>query len=143
MTVETHTYPLPTDTRHVRIESRQYEIFNFDLGEGIIRGRAVVAAIIVFGWVILAAIAGVPLISQFGPACYLGPPALLAFFALRTDNGGRPAYALWWDYLRYFLRRNQPIVPRITGDAQAPAFTVQASFTVLDVEKIKPARGTA
>ena len=140
--MDTHSYPLPTDTRHVRIESRQYEIFNFDLGEGIVRSRAVVAAIIVLGWVIIAAIAGVPLLSQFGPACYLGPPALLAFFALRTDNGGRPAYALWWDYLRYFLRRGNPIVPRITGDEQAPAFTVRASFTVIDVEKIKPARGT-
>jgi hypothetical protein len=140
--VEHHSYPLPTDTRHVRIESRQYEIFNFDLGEGIVRSRAVVAAIIVLGWVIIAAIAGVPLLNQFGPACYLGPPAVLAFFALRTDNGGRPAYALWWDYLRYFLRRGRPIVPRITGDEQAPAFTVRASFTVIDVEKIKPARGT-
>ena len=140
--MDTHSYPLPTDTRHVRIESRQYEIFNFDLGEGIVRSRAVVGAIIVLGWVIIAAIAGVPLLSQFGPACYLGPPAVLAFFALRTDNGGRPAYALWWDYLRYFLRRGRPIVPRITGDEQAPAFTVRASFTVIDVEKIKPARGT-
>ena len=73
--MEHHSYPLPTDTRHVRIESRQYEIFNFDLGEGIVRSRAVVAAIIVLGWVIIAAIAGVPLLSQFGPACYLGPPA--------------------------------------------------------------------
>ena len=140
--MEHHSYPLPTDTRHVRIESRQYEIFNFDLGEGIVRSRAVVAAIIVLGWVIIAAIAGVPLLSQFGPACYLGPPAVLAFFALRTDNGGRPAYALWWDHLRYLLRRGKPIVPRITGDEQAPAFTVRASFTVIDVEKIKPARGT-
>jgi len=140
--VEHHSYPLPTDTRHVRIESRQYEIFNFDLGEGIVRSRAVVAAIIVLGWVIIAAIAGLPLLSQFGPACYLGPPALLAFIALRTDNGGRPAYALWWDYLRYFLRRGKPIVPRITGDEQASTFTVRASFTVIDVEKIKPARGT-
>lgn len=143
MTVDTYTYPLPTDTRHVRMESRQYEIFNFDLGEGIVRGRAVVAAVIVLGWVIIAAIAGVPLISQLGPAYYLGPPALLVFFALRTDHGGRPAYALWWDYLRYFQRRSRPIVPRITGDIQTPAFTVHASFVVIDVGKIKPAKGTS
>ena len=50
-------FPLPTDTTHVRIESRQYRIFKLDLGEGVPRRKlAVGAAIIAPYWLILGVI---------------------------------------------------------------------------------------
>jgi len=45
--MDQHTYALPTDTRHVKIRSRQYDLFNKDLGEGFERQKALVVAIIV------------------------------------------------------------------------------------------------
>jgi len=104
-------YPLPTDTAHVKIESRQYEILGRDLGEGIAREKLLLGAIIVGGWVGLAVLVGVPFLSAIGPEVYIAPPLLGTWWALRTDDGGRPTYAAWLDRFRYLLRRHRPIVP--------------------------------
>ena len=125
------TYPLPTDTQHVSIESRQYRLFKFDLGEGIGRTKMLVVALIVVPWITLMALLGVSILTW--SVFYIGPPAALAFAALRTDAGGRPTYAKWLDQVRYWLRRHRPLVNQPGGGhGVAPAFIVHAKWVVLD-----------
>jgi hypothetical protein len=125
------TYQLPTDTQHVSIESRQYRIFTFDLGEGIGRTKALIVALIVVPWVVLMALLGVSILR--GAVLYMFPPALVAFRALHTDAGGRPTYAKWLDQCRYWLRRRRPLVPQPGGgQGVSPAFIVHPKWVVLD-----------
>jgi len=136
--MENHTYTLPTDTRHVKIRSRQYDLFNKDLGEGFERQKALVVAIIVGGWAVMMLIAGAPLLSSATVAIYVAPPALLSFFAVKEDAGGRPAYASWWDRFRFLFRRGRPLVPHL-GRAQGPVpLTVRTpKIVVLDVDRLQ------
>ena len=136
--MEQHTYALPTDTRHVKIRSRQYDLFNKDLGEGYERQKALVVAIIVGAWAVLMLIAGAPLLSSATVAIYVAPPALLSFFAVKEDAGGRPAYASWWDRIRFLFRRDRPLVPNI-GHPQGPGpLTVHTpKIVVLEVDQLQ------
>ena len=125
------TYPLPTDTQHVSIESRQNRLFTFDLGEGIGRTKMLVAALIVVPWIALMALLGVSILTW--SVFYIGPPAALAFAALRTDAGGRPTYAKWLDQGRYWLRRHRALVHQPGGgQGVAPAFIVRGRWVVLE-----------
>ena len=137
--MEHNTYALPTDTRHVKIRSRQYDLFNKDLGEGFERQKALVVTIIVGTWAAMMLIAGAPLLSSATIAIYVAPPALLSFFAVKEDAGGRPAYVSWWDRIRFlFRRRRRPLVPNI-GSPQGPAklTTHTPKIVVLDVHRLK------
>ena len=100
------------DTKHVNLQGRQYNLFNVDLGEGIVRDHLALGAIIAAGW--LAFMWLLP--SLPGPigvvvAVWVAPPWLLTKAALLPDHGGRPRYALWWCRARYLARRHRPIVP--------------------------------
>lgn len=129
-------YPLPTDTQHVSIESRQYRLFNFDLGEGISRMKMLIAVLIFVPWFVLMAIVGVSLLRQF--PIYIVPPALLTFFALATDPGGRPSYAKWLDRARYLWRRALPLIEKPGGgQGVAPAFIARAEWVLLDRAQIQ------
>ena len=136
--MEQHTYALPTDTRHVKIRSRQYDLFNKDLGEGFERQKALVVAIIVGAWAVLMLIAGAPLLSSATVAIYVAPPALLSFFAVKEDAGGRPAYASWWDRIRFLFRRGRPLVSNIGRPAGPAPLTVHMpKIVVLDVDHLQ------
>lgn len=129
-------YPLPTDTQHVSIESRQYRLFNFDLGEGISRMKMLVCTVIVVPWIVLMVILGVPLLAQ--SPFYIVPPAAICIFALRTDAGGRPTYAKWLDRARYLRRRRRPMVERPGGGQGVNrAFIVRAAWVLLDQAAIE------
>ena len=41
------------DTKHVNLQGRQYKLFNFDLGEGIIRDHLMLGLIVCAGWALL------------------------------------------------------------------------------------------
>lgn len=128
-------YQLPTDTQHVSIESRQYRLFNFDLGEGISRMKMLVGVLIFVPWFVLMAIIGVSLLRQF--PIYIAPPALVTFFALATDAGGRPSYAKWLDRGRYLWRRSVPMIDKPGGgQGVSPAFIVRAEWVLLDQTQI-------
>jgi len=100
------------DTRHVNLQGRQYQLFNVDLGEGIVRDHLSLGAIVTVGWVgfmwLMPSMPGpVGLVVAF----WIAPPWLLIKAALMPDRGGRPRYALWWCRARYLARRHRPMVP--------------------------------
>lgn len=135
------TFPLPTDTRHVSIEGRQYRLFNkVDLGEGIPRTTALIVVLITIPWIVLMASLGVG-ISGTKLVFYLLPPAVLSFMALRKDGGGRPSYAKWLDYVRWRMRRHQQLIPLPGGsDGKNRSFVASGQWVVLDADTIKPRR---
>lgn len=139
-------FPLPTDTAHVRIESRQYRIFNFDLGEGVARWKAGVAvAIVVPYWALLALLQVSPLAGNGrGSMVYIFPAVLLVWASLRPDAGGRPHYALWLDRARFLARRRSPMIdtPLAAVDPGRP-FIVSAEWVVLDPARTRRLRSAA
>ena len=138
----TDRYVMPTDTAHINIQSRQYEIFNYDLGEGVDRLKLVVGGAITVGWLFLVLLAGVPLFTKYGFAVYGIPPALITVLATRTDAGGRPMYALWWDKCRFLLRRRQVMVPRASKAASnTVSFITTPEFTVIDTAQYGTEKG--
>jgi hypothetical protein len=129
-------FPLPSDTAHVRIESRQYRIFKLDLGEGVPRRKLAVGAVIIAPyWLILGVIFGLsPLAGQGkGGIAYIAPAALLVFLALKPDEGGRASYVLMLDRIRFFLRRFTPMIASpIARPTPGRPFIVTARWSVLD-----------
>ena len=128
-------FPLPTDTAHVRIESRQYRIFRFDLGEGIVRWKAAVAAAIVAPYWVTLLILGVTPLSGTGRGgvLFLFPAVVMVWAALRPDVGGRPRYALWLDRIRFLARRHRPMIASPLGRLRpGGAFIVTAQWAVID-----------
>ena len=104
---------LHDDTRHVNLQGRQYKLFNFDLGEGIVRDHLSLGLLIVAGWALVMWAA--PSLS-FLPvgvvvALWMAPPWIAIKAALTPDRGSRPRYALWWCRARYLARRHRPMVP--------------------------------
>lgn len=129
-------YTLPTDTQHVSIEGRQYKIFNIDLAEGISRTKLVLGASVVVPWIALLSLFGVPFLSR-GIFAYLAPPVVFLIFAFKTDEGGRPRYALWLDRLRFARRRRRPLVEKPGGGkGVADPFIARGAWVVLDARSI-------
>ena len=127
-------FPLPTDTAHVRIESRQYSIGKLDLGEGIPRRKLRVgAAIIAPYWLLLGAVLHLSPLHGRNGVLYIIPAALLVYLALKPDHGGRPRYVRTLDHGRFLLRR---FTPMIASDISRPhpgkPFIVTARWTVID-----------
>lgn len=148
----TPTLSMPTDTVHVTLESRQYNMFNLDLGEGVARRKMLVSAIVGGVWVTLMLIIGVPLMNA--PWAYVVPPTLLVVFATKLDAGGRPNYASWLDRFRFLLRRRRPLIPpvgepdrhlvaawwaNLVGPITDTPFEVGVRFLIIDPTTIKGA----
>lgn len=90
---------LPTDTTHLRFETRQYELFNRPLGQGIARRKIGIATAAGVVWVLVMLIFGVNPLTRFGPTLYLVPPFLFVYFGTRTDESGRMNLLVWYDAL--------------------------------------------
>ena len=112
------TFPLPTDTAHVRFESRQYRLLKWDLGEGVPRSSLKVGAAVFLPWAALCWIVGVPLVD--GLILWLGPPAIATWRAMSRDEGGRLRLRAWADRLAWMTKRHRPIVNGDTASWRAP-----------------------
>lgn len=88
---------LPTDTASLRLETKQYELFNRRLGNGVHRRVLTIGAAVAVPWVSLLVLLGVPMLSRFGPQAYLVPPFILVYRAIRRDESGRMAVMGWYD----------------------------------------------
>lgn len=88
---------LPTDTAHLHLETRQYELFNRPLGQGVSRRKAAVASVLVAVWILLLLLVGVDPFTQYGPTVYFAPPAILAWVAVKTGDDGRMTIMSWYD----------------------------------------------
>ena len=116
---------LPTDTASTRLETKQYELFNKRLGNGVQRRVLTISAAVAAPWVVRLFLMGVPLLSRFGPQAYIVPPFIVVYRATRTDESGRMAVMGWYDkaLARKPSRRQplrNPLLPRAVTAARGP-----------------------
>lgn len=112
---------LPTDTSHLQLETRQYELFNRPLGQGVPRRTIGIGVAVCAVWFALMLLVGVSLASRFGPTLYVVPPFVIIFLGTRTGEDGRMNLLLWYDALlarlpsRRRVIRNPLLVLATTG----------------------------
>jgi hypothetical protein len=116
---------LPTDTASLRLETKQYELFNKRLGNGIHRRVLTISVAVAVPWVSLLLLVGVPLFSRFGPQAYIVPPFILVYRAIRRDESGRMAAMGWYDNaLAHKPSRRRPLrnplLPGVATTARRP-----------------------
>lgn len=101
-----------TLTKHLALETNQYELFGKDLGEGVPRRGLVFGMVVSVLWVLLMApILGFP--SEWTLSIYMIPPALIAYFAWQKgrQHGDRRRRATEWAVaLRYALVGHRPVI---------------------------------
>lgn len=83
------TYPLPTDTRHTNLETRQYDVFGMDLGEGIPRSAIKVAALLFTPWLLLLLVLDAPFMTGVWPTVWISPPLVATWLLTSRDGSGR------------------------------------------------------
>lgn len=104
-------FPLPTDSRHLNLESRQYKLLGVDLGHGWPRSAFKVGAWFFVPWVLICwRLLHLPLLQNGMLLVWAGPPLLLTRWAFTKDPGGRYRIAAWSDRIGYLLGRPRPIV---------------------------------
>lgn len=113
-----HELPLPTDTALVRLASRQYRLFNLDLGEGIPRVALKVGACVFVPWLALCYLLGVSFPGLL--LLWLLPPVLITWGAMSRDEGGRLRVVGWADWASWAARRHAPIVNAGTTSSASP-----------------------
>ncbi len=130
---------LPTDTASLRLETKQYELFNKRLGNGIQRRVMTVSVAVAVPWVTFLLLVGVPLFSRFGPQAYIVPPFILVYRAIRRDESGRMAVMAWYDKaLAHKPSRRRPTRnPSLPEMATKPRGPQRLAVTAL----LQPAEG--
>lgn len=124
------TFPMPTDTAHVRLRTRMYRVLHVDLGEGVERSTLKVGAAFVLPWVTLCAFLGIPPLDH--PYIYILPPLFVTFRACSRDAGGRVRLRGWVDRAMS-RRKRRPIVNADTAPATpAAVITADVAFLVVD-----------
>jgi hypothetical protein len=124
------TFPMPTDTAHVRLRTRMFRLFSVDLGEGVERSTLKVFAGFFIPWLLLIALIGVSPMQH--PYAYLLPPLFVTFRACSRDAGGRVRLRGWIDK-GMSRHTRKPIVNADTAPAAPPAvITADVAFLVVD-----------
>jgi hypothetical protein len=113
---------LPTDTQHLRLETRQYELFNRPLGQGIVRRRLYLGVVVCLVWVALLLLVGVNPLSRLGPAVYIAPPFAIVYLGTRVGDDGRMAMMRWYDALLARLPGRRACIRNpLLGNAELPS----------------------
>lgn len=93
------------------VETRQHELFNVDLGEGVPR-KALVAGMVVMvaWWAVLSLVMGTPTAQT--TTLYLLPPALVTIFGWRESerNPRRRNITEWVLAIRWIITGHQPVI---------------------------------
>lgn len=92
-------FGLPTDTQHLQLETRQYELFNRPLGQGIVRRRLYLGVAVCAVWFTVLLIVGLNPLSRLGPAFYIVPPFAAVYMGTRVGDDGRMVALRWYDAL--------------------------------------------
>ncbi len=114
--------PLPTDTQHLQLEARQYELFNRPLGQGIPRRKLYLGLVVCVIWFTLIVIIGVNPLSRFGPMVFIVPPFATVYLGTRVGDDGRMAALRWYDALlaRFPTRRRRIRNPLLPASSSEP-----------------------
>lgn len=100
-----------TLTKHFHIETKQHELFNYDLGEGVPRRMLVFGVVTVLAWIaLLAPILGSP--NKLTFSVYAIPPVIFAYYAFRDSEAQprRKNLTQWVVQLRYATVGHRPVV---------------------------------
>ena len=136
------TYPMPTDTAHVRIESRQYRLLNIDLGEGVPRSSLKVGALILAPWVALMWLLGVPVLPAPWLFCWALPPLLLIGRCVRRDHSGRVGLAGLLDAVAFRTQRHRHRILNAETARPDAGEVLTAEFLILEPPSVLE-RGSA
>ena len=90
---------LPTDTQYMKLQTRQYELFNRPLGQGIERRKLFIFGAVCGVWIVLLLAWGVPILDRWSTFLYIAPPVGLCVLGTRIDDSGRMAMLGWCDAL--------------------------------------------
>lgn len=101
---------LPTDTQHLRLDTRQYELFNRPLGQGISRRKMAIVAVIAVVWGTIMAVIGVDPLSSFGPSIYLFPVFYASWRGTTVDESGRMNLLVSYDWLLARLPHRRVVI---------------------------------
>lgn len=131
-------FPLPTDTQHLQLETRQYELFNRPLGQGIPRRTLYLGVAVCVVWFVVMLLIGVSPLSRFGPLVYIVPPFATVYLGTRIGDDGRMTALRWYDALlaRRPSRRRRirnpllSVADRFVGDGPGP-ISVEGGMTEL------------
>ncbi|GLZ28147.1 hypothetical protein Lesp02_03370 [Lentzea sp. NBRC 105346] len=116
---------LPTDTQHINLRTRQFELWGRSLGQGIERQTLFIAGVAVVVWWLVLLVIGMPLLTRYSPLVYLVPPAAFVINGTRRDDTGRMVLVGWWDWVlaRHPARRRRIGNPLLELAGRAPAPT--------------------
>jgi hypothetical protein len=101
---------LPTDTRHLAPETRQYELFGKPLGDGWPRRKLTIGLAVWGGWIVFLLLLGMPLTWRISWPVYLFPPSVLFVLSTRVDDSGRMALMGWYDALLARLPSRRQVI---------------------------------
>ena len=116
---------LPTDTQHLGVETRQYELFNHPLGQGIPRRTIGIGAVVCAAWWLVLVVVGADPVSRLGPMLFLVPPFTLVYLGTRVGDDGRMRLLAWYAAVlaRAPARRRvirNPLLPAAAGYQVVP-----------------------
>lgn len=98
-------------TRHLSIETRQHDLLNYDLGEGIPR-KPLIFGLLVFGlWnAIMLLVFGLPSRQTF--IFYMVPPLTIAWFGAQwsVSNPRRRRFTVWALMIRFMIVGHLPVI---------------------------------
>jgi hypothetical protein len=117
-------FPLPTDTQHLQLETRQYELFNRPLGQGIVRRRLYLGAAVCVVWFTVLLVVGLNPLSRLGPALFIVPPFAIVYMGTRIGDDGRMTAVRSYDaVLARLPSRRQRIGNPLLASATQPTPT--------------------
>ncbi|MFT7835722.1 hypothetical protein Q5530_06200 [Saccharothrix sp. BKS2] len=101
---------LPTDTVHLKLQTRQYELFGRSLGRGVERRVLLIGATSTALWWAMLLLLGMPILHRLSPLLFLVPPVVFVLYGTRRDDTGRMVLAAWRDRLLFHApARRRPI----------------------------------
>ncbi|MGM1064295.1 hypothetical protein [Saccharothrix sp. Mg75] len=92
---------LPTDTVHLKLQTRQYELFGRSLGRGVERRILLIGAVSVALWWAVLLLLGMPILHRLSPLVFLVPPVVFVLYGTRRDDTGRMMLAAWRDWAQF------------------------------------------
>lgn len=101
---------LPTDTPHLRLPTRQYELFGKPMGQGIQRRKIWVSTAFAAVWWSLLLLVGITPLDRLGPMVWLVPVGVVTVLGARTGEDGRMALMRAYDWMLARLPRRRRVV---------------------------------
>ncbi|KOX27073.1 hypothetical protein ADK67_14715 [Saccharothrix sp. NRRL B-16348] len=115
---------LPTDTIHLRLQTRQYELFGRSLGRGVERRILLIGTVSVGLWWSVLLVLGMPILHRLSPLVFLVPPVVFVLYGTRRDDTGRMMLAAWRDWAQFRMQPRRAVIGNplldITGHRSHP-----------------------